>query len=498
MDILTLKKAQKYTDKKEQEIKLKIAQIEKELGDYQQTMAMVNINQEPTQQMAGAGVVSLPKNAADGQFVSTIFRGLTEETKSTIGACRLRSVGKNLFDKNNVSVGMILSTGMFDPSLSEIRTSDYIEVASNTTYTLKNAAINSSHGLDYFDVDKNHLDEGDKATGYNETRTFTTGSNTKYIRASVHIDNLDSAQIEEGTVATPYEPYKESTQYLPNVGELRSLPNGTKDEVRVSGGKADLIKRVSNEINTWDLVWGNASSPGSTTENYWSVTTGSLSGLVSRTATVRWNLKNYNGISYASFADYNIADKLTSIISPTFDTLYLKIPKAEMEIVSSSNIMAWLEQNQVTLTYQLAEPIVTDNVQVSGTLLSNPSGTIYVENAVADAGLYTDKITILQQDLPIRELEKIAKVDFITGAETELDISQAVISTDKLSFIHPDLADGDIVFFTYFYDRESTLGEVTLEYYDSRYILKDSVTNKFYKVVPAVANGILTNTLVEV
>ena len=53
MDILTLKKAQKYTDKKVQEIKLKTAQIEKKLGDYQQTMAMVNINQEPKQSRYG-------------------------------------------------------------------------------------------------------------------------------------------------------------------------------------------------------------------------------------------------------------------------------------------------------------------------------------------------------------------------------------------------------------------------------------------------------------
>ena len=41
---------------------------------------------------------------------------------------------------------------------------------------------------------------------------------------------------------------QESTQYLPNVGELRSLPNGTKDEIRVSAGKSELIQRVSDTM----------------------------------------------------------------------------------------------------------------------------------------------------------------------------------------------------------------------------------------------------------
>ena len=59
---------------------------------------------------------------------------------------------------------------------------------------------------------------------------------------------------------------------------------------------------------------------------------------------------------------------------------------------------------------------------------------MYVENVVADAGVYTDKMTVLHQDLPIHTLEKVSKVDFATGVETELDVSTAVIAGDKLSF----------------------------------------------------------------
>ena len=109
-----------------------------------------------------------------------------------------------------------------------------------------------------------------------------------------------------------------------------------------------------------------------------------------------------------------------------------------------------------TLIYQLAEPVEIP-VQVSGTLLSYPSGTVYVENVVADAGLYSDGITVLHQDLPIKSIEKISKIDYETGLETILDASKAVIASDELSFTHPDIKDGDIVFFIYEYDRESTI-----------------------------------------
>ena len=85
--------------------------------------------------------------------------------------------------------------------------------------------------------------------GVSRTRTQITPSNVDYglLYLAKGID-LNTYQLEEGTVATPYAPYTESTQYLPNVGELKSVPSA-KDEIRVSGGKAELVKRV--------ILWKN-------------------------------------------------------------------------------------------------------------------------------------------------------------------------------------------------------------------------------------------------
>jgi hypothetical protein len=152
------------------------------------------------------------------------------------------------------------------------------------------------------------------------------------------------------------------------------------------------------------------------------------------------------------------------------------------------------------LTYQLATPIEIP-IQTSGSLVSYPSGTVYIEPFVADAGIYVDKMEVLYSDLPIKALEKISKVDFDTGLETELDITTAVIAEDKLSFTHPGLTEGDIVFFVYEHGAEGTIPETEISYYDSRYVIKGE-DDKFYKweIEAKLVEGVITPSikLVEV
>ncbi|HPZ26021.1 MAG TPA: hypothetical protein PKV58_08865, partial [Kaistella sp.] len=66
-------------------------------------------------------------------------------------------------------------------------------------------------------------------------------------------------------------------------------------------------------------------------------------------------------------------------------------------------------------------------------------------------------------------------------------------------FTHPGLTDGDIVFVTYLYDDSNyTAGKATLEYYDSRFVKKDTVNNKFYRIDYQVSNGVVTPVATEV
>jgi hypothetical protein len=151
-----------------------------------------------------------------------------------------------------------------------------------------------------------------------------------------------------------------------------------------------------------------------------------------------------------------------------------------------------------TLTYQLAQPIET-NVPAQ-MITAGPQHTFMWLPEVADAGIYGDDgIAILREELPIKELKKLSKIDFYTGEEISLNLSAAIIAEDKKSFTHPDLTKDDIVFFVYEYPSElSTVPEMEVEYYDSRYVVQDTENGKMYTWKIVSNNGVASIQLTEV
>ena len=145
--------------------------------------------------------------------------------------------------------------------------------------------------------------------------------------------------------------------------------------------------------------------------------------------------------------------------------------------------------------YTLATPVITP-ISYGGVLNSAENGTVYHEPIIADAGVYDTKMDILLTDYPIATIEEIIKYE--NGVNTYLNVASAVVASDGLSFTHPDLADGDLVLFTYAYDKESTNGNITATFYDSNVVKIDTVTGKAYKIEDVVTNGVLTRTLTEV
>ena len=65
-----------YASQRQQD-QLKVAKVEKDINDYQSTMASVNVNQEAKQKASGYGIISLPKNAANGQVSDVVVKGLS-------------------------------------------------------------------------------------------------------------------------------------------------------------------------------------------------------------------------------------------------------------------------------------------------------------------------------------------------------------------------------------------------------------------------------------
>ena len=110
----------------------------------------------------------------------------------------LTAGGKNLYNKNDVTAGAVLVDGTFDPT-REARTSNYIRVSPSTEYTISGRTGGwNVQGL--YTENREFISRG---TG----NTFTTPSDCYYVRVMCTPGSVDALQLEEGSEATPYEPF---------------------------------------------------------------------------------------------------------------------------------------------------------------------------------------------------------------------------------------------------------------------------------------------------
>lgn len=178
--------------------------------------------------------------------------------------------------------------------------------------------------------------------------------------------------------------------------ELRSLPKGIKDEVRVSENK--LIKRIGDKTNV-------------------------ASGTV---------------INYADMAEGG--------------TYYAWNDNGETETGTKGDTLGI---DATVLIYQLAEPIEIP-IEVFGNLQSYENGTVYVDAIIPRVDFYTSEGVYLENEPPIKEIDALYLVDKETGVLTSLDISKAFIFPDGKGFTHPDLYNDALVDWDYIPDVEGT------------------------------------------
>lgn len=189
-----------------------------------------------------------------GDDVSSFWDGVQIELGSTAteyesyaGNAYKVNLGKNLFDKNNITTGKRLYYWQGTATLiddANYCVSDYIKIKPNATYTI-NLTMSAYTRMIFFDNNKNPL-------SVNETNaTFTTPNNTAYVRLSVPVNQLDTTQLEKGSTATSYSPYFTPIE-LNKIGDYQ-------DSIKKSTGKNILnseIEAGEYNINTGEKRGG--------------------------------------------------------------------------------------------------------------------------------------------------------------------------------------------------------------------------------------------------
>jgi hypothetical protein len=428
-------------------------------------------------------------------------------TKSTVSG-RLKKIETNKFNKNQIPKARyaaqetVLDTGIKVKSTVS-GTSQAVEYSMqlNPSILQHTLSVNMSTitGGSYVNIKDSITKATITGSNTSGSLTFATPSHGKiditfystHSTTAIGEVNYTNIMLNEGTTALPYVEYSEQNAY--HNGTLRSLPNGTKDEVNVTEGKA--TQNVSEDIVVSDTVYDTLDT--STYTNVDVVITTAFADAKAGTTGADGQTHYYNkdGVELVEVAqaDIDLEASAGKYYWGEDKKLYIIVAKGDYADIAAARTGL----GTTTLTYQLAQPIEA-NVPAQ-MLTGGPNHTIMWLPEVADAGIYDGGISILSPELPIKELKKIVKIDFMTGAETELDIATAEISGDKKSFTHPELTDGDIVFFEYEYPPElSTVPEMEVSYLDSRYVIQDSENEKYYTWKITSANGVASIVLTEV
>lgn len=242
-----------------------------------------------------------------------------QEIVNISGKSTLKVEGKNLFDKDNVRVGYRFGSDGEYYADTGYNATEYIRVQPNTLYSVSWAILWDEVVCTY-DINKNFVRRIQSGTN------FTTSASEYYIRADVSDAHLSTAQIENSSTPTSYEPYQEQSyeinlgKNLFNYEDLSSkiqtfTINGNASEFTINGiGAYDYPISLIGQY-TFSGNWSTTNLNGHVKVVYEDDTTGNLfssyssssaSGTINFTTTknvkaIRFQTYNTNNITMTNF-----------------------------------------------------------------------------------------------------------------------------------------------------------------------------------------------------
>lgn len=230
--------------------------------------------------------------------------------------------------------------------------------------------------------------------------------------------------------------------------ELRSLPNGTKDEIDVTAGK--LIKRVSDWI-TLDGSEGVVKDDSEGWRQYSTKTDGLMRyTFLGMKNIVKSTSNQYKGNIYSlNLPSVSADDTYLNKRGIAIDTNGRLCIYTTGELIQ--DFINWLSENPITLIYQLAQEKIIELQPQSLTIY--PNGTVYWEPIVKETAVYNNGISI-DNGIPIKAIKKLYMTDGQT--KTEIPIQNINIAPDGLSFTIVGATDGETYEYIYEYDSSLT------------------------------------------
>ena len=299
----------------------------------------------------------------------------------------LRNIGKNLLELNDTTLVKTVGTnnllltkkngGLLAKKDSCVKGSAviYIEIpnaikgrkyqfSATITSTNMNRALSFYGGNTAYSFLVNNNGRGDGSRVVSDICTFNPswdkfcivigdhGTLIEGANISIEISDLCVWEVDTKQTSMPYEPYKSNILHTPETVTLRSLPNGVRDELNLKTG--EYIKRIGEVVldgseNNWITIFNY-----NETDDY---------------STFKLDTALPNGKTVTYPLDAYIVDKMQNklLLSEPMEFVHInnqprvciKLLQTRLSEQTATGLKAWLQQNPITVQYELAEPITT-------------------------------------------------------------------------------------------------------------------------------------------
>ena len=412
-----------------------------------------------------------------------------DATKSTFmdAGGEVKSVGKNLFDIDSITPGKFWETNGTESVLAS-SFYKWTKVSSSASYyiTIKNNHTSAIRPL-VLELDQsgsvlvNYYAGTPYASGTTYNRAINVSSNTAYISISV-LDSPTSVsamkssfdiQVEPGTATTAHTPHEHTTLTIPAGITLRSLPNGTKDELTDDGIHTQRIGvKAYNGTEAWVQSNTNTNTYIMRLDN----------SLTNNLFGASGNAKLYfaNG---ESFNYVYVTDDYEHIYFIN-GNVYIVILKTKVDSQAGASIelkfKAYLAGNQASLNYQLLVPIVT-YIEGIGQLLAYPNGTLIITPGVLTFDARPDASGVITSPYAADALKNIVSVESVkpitVSEDGKLIIGESITPTSFNTTTITNVAYDDAIQYRVVYKADpanSTLCSTTYSFPINRSAQADS------------------------
>lgn len=248
------------------------------------------------------------------------------------------SCGKNLFDKNKIILNTATqtATGLLGQSTSS-HTTEYIPIKANTNYSFSGRSNQNSV---VYDGNYTYIAN---LTG----QQITTPSDAKYIRFNIgNNNNVDLVQLEEGTVATPYEPYQEDKLTILSPVQLEKVGK-VADRIICKDGVWGVEKNVNTKVFDGSEDWNINLTLSQDSDTFFILKDAELSH-VGPNKTILSNRFLFDGRCDILGA-VGIRVNLTS-------GLQVRIETNKLNSATSKDFKNWLNNNNLCVKYPATQP----------------------------------------------------------------------------------------------------------------------------------------------